>query len=73
MAVMVKKSSMKNISVSYDSSRRTKEDVNFSKVAEDLGKKAVRHHFSKGRSVTIFESGKVVRLYKDNRKVVLGE
>lgn len=73
MDVMEKKSSMKNISISYDSSRRTKEDVNFSKVAEDLGKKAVRHHFSKGRSVTIFESGKVVRLYSDNSKVVLGD
>ena len=63
---------MKNISVSYGSVRKTKEDVDFSKVAENLGKKAVKHHFSKGRSVTVFESGKIVRLYKDNRKVILG-
>ena len=47
------------------------EDKDFCYVASELGSKAVAHHFSKGRSVTIGENGKVVKLYKNNRRVVV--
>lgn len=61
------------ISVSYRSRRNTDEDKRFTRAAEIMGKKAVSHHFSRGRSVAFFKNGKVVTINKNNEIVVVVE
>lgn len=70
MATMAKNLQKKTISVSYRSRGKTDEDRRFARVAESMGKRAVAHHFSRGRSVAFFENGRVVRIDKNNTKVV---
>lgn len=70
---MAKKLRAKTISVSYGLRRETDEDKIFARVAKIMGKKAVAHHFSRGRSVAFFENGKVVRINKNNERFVVGE
>ena len=73
MGTMSKNLRKKTISVSYRSRRETDEDRKYARVAESMGKRAVSHHFSRGRSVAFFENGKVVRIDKNNAKIVVGE
>ena len=73
MKTMAKNLRAKTISVSYGLGRETDEDKRFARVAEIMGKKAVSHHLSCGRSVAFFENGKVVRINKNNERFVVGE
>lgn len=73
MKTMAKKLRAKTISVSYGLRKETDEDKIFARVAKIMGKKAVAHHFSRGRSVAFFENGKVVRINKNNERFVVGE
>ena len=61
----------KGISVMYDVSCRSKKDEKYLKVASVLGRSAVAHHLSMGRSVTIFEDGKIVKLSKDGSGAIV--
>lgn len=70
---MVKNLRKVKISVSYRLRRETDEDKRFTRAAKIMGRKAVSHHLSRGRSVAFFKNGKVVIINKNNEMVVVGE
>ncbi len=62
----------KKISVVFAQSKNP-ENMRLAKISRQMGNFEIEHHFAKGRGVAVLEGRKIVMLYKDGTKKVIGE
>lgn len=60
------------ISIIYNPSK-TREIARLIEATQTMGQQEREYHFKNGRSVTIFENNKIVRIKPDGREILVGK